>query len=219
MNRISSKALLWIINLSIAIYILGSISALFLYGTGIIDSSHYKLGLDNRRNYPLSEGFSIISSSNPLITEATLEATDVAISFKTSSVQLQILFLSLVTFQLLYVGFILLILRRIVKSLQVQNPFSTTIILNLRVLAFLLLAIEPLDWIGDQFKYFFIDTHFGHALIDFGGFFSRMGYWIGFNFGSGSFASSWVVAGLLVLLLVEVFKLGLQMKQEQDLTI
>jgi hypothetical protein len=219
MKALSYKVLLWIINLSLFIYIIGGVIILSFYLSGKIDSTHFLLGLDTRRNYPLSQHFSTISSDDSSIVEPSLVATDLAISFNTKSPVLQSLFLGMTIFQILYTGLIIITLRRIVKSLQIKNPFSTKTIRELRLVGILLLLIEPLHWIGDFVKYYVIDNFFTHSIPDSGGFVYSAGYWIGLNFGQGSLASSWVAAGLIVLILVEVFKQGLQIKEEQDLTI
>jgi hypothetical protein len=219
MKGISSKALLWIINISLFIYCIGGILVAIFYSSGKFEHSHFLLGLGARQNYPLSENVSMISTTNPHITDASLVATKIAISFSTTSLQLKTLFLSLTIFQILYVGFMLFTLKRIVKSLQTKSPFSIKTIYHLRILAILLLLIEPFDWLGDLLKEFIINSNFSHAIGDLDGVIYKLGYWLGLNVGNGSFMSSWITAGFIVLLLVEVFKQGLKIKEEQDLTI
>lgn len=219
MKTFSYKVLLWIINFSLFVYIVGGVIVLGFYLSGKIDSTHFLLGLDTRRNYPLSQDFSTISSGDSSILTPSIVATDVAISFNTSNTLLRSIFLGMTLFQILYTGLIILTLKRIIKSLQIKNPFSNKTIRELRLVGILLLLIEPLYWIGDATKYYIINNFFMHSITDSGSLAYNAGYWVGLNFGQGSLASSWIAAGLIVLILVEVFKQGLQIKEEQDLTI
>ncbi len=219
MKAISYKVLLWIINFSLLVYVFGGVVVICFYLIGKIDSTHFLLGLDTRRNYPLSAELSAIKANDSSITEPSLVATDVAISFNTSSPLLRTLFLGMTIFQILYTGLIIITLKRIVKSLQVKNPFSAKTIGHLRLVGILLLLIEPFHWFGDWAKHYVIDEFFSHSIINSTSPLYTAGYWVGLNFGQGSFVSSWIAAGLIVLILVEVFKQGLQLKEEQDLTI
>jgi hypothetical protein len=66
----------------------------------------------------------------------------------------------------------------------------------------------------------FVDDYFIHNILSLEeGISRRLGFWFGSSTANGTFVSSWIVAGLIILVIAEVFKQGLRMKEEQDLII
>jgi hypothetical protein len=120
--------------------------------------------------------------------------------------------------QFAYIFVIFYTLRKFVLSLKSREAFTILNVRRLRILGLLLLLIAPLNWAGRYFSRLWMNDHFILQQTDHSAAHS-IGYKIGFALGSGDFVWNWIFAGLLVLVIAEVFKHGLHLKQENDLTV
>jgi hypothetical protein len=120
--------------------------------------------------------------------------------------------------QFAYVFLIFYTLRKFVLSLKSKEAFTIQNIRRLRILGLLLLLIEPLSWAVRYFSKMWMHEYFLLQTVDHSTAYG-IGYKLGFALGSGDFVWNWIFAGLLVLVIAEVFKHGLHLKQENDLTV
>jgi hypothetical protein len=117
-----------------------------------------------------------------------------------------------------YIFIIFYTLRKFVLSLKNKEAFTVHNVQRLRILGLLLLLIEPLNWMGRYFSKKWISAHFIFDLPEESTA-HGIGYKVGYAIGAGDFVWNWILAGLLILVISEVFKQGLQLKQENDLTV
>jgi hypothetical protein len=214
MKKTSYKALRWIIDISYFLSILGGI--VLMIGLSLkIHNGNFSIGVRPLKEYVIDK--EPVVSKSEAVTEPSVVAKEVTIKFKTTSNLIMSFLAALSVFGYGYLFSIIFILRRFVHSLDKQNPFIIQNVKRLQVIGFLLLLIEPLRWIARYFLTQLLDNYFIHTFHR--GFVERFGYSIGFNLASVGYISSWITVGLIVLVIAEVFRQGLKMKEEQDLTI
>lgn len=127
-------------------------------------------------------------------------------------IRLQILTLSLVKISFILVVF--LILRAFVRSLEKKETFTPQNIRRLQRIGFLFLLIEPYQWMVSLLRKNWMISYFNLEAVSKG-----ISYRIGYMLGSGNFLWNWILVGVLVLVIAEVFKQGLKLKEEVDLTV
>ena len=222
MKTLSYKALRLIINVSLILYILGgTFVAIFLISKGVDeDLVTFKVGLPDKAYYTLPEEVAVVQARSSEIKEQMLVTNRIAIEFKTTSTYIKTIFLSYGASSFLYSLIIFLFVRAFVNSLGNQSVFTTDNVKRLRIIGILLLLAAPLNSLQGYFIQSVVDEYFVHSVFNLdSGISGRLGYWLGSSTASGTFVSSWIVAGLIILVIAEVFKQGLQIKEEQDLTI
>lgn len=118
---------------------------------------------------------------------------------------------------LIIVGFILLVLftlRAFVMSLQRNETFTRQNIKRLQRIGVLFLMIEPFRWIAKYFFNQWLISYFSLEVVS-----RSLAYQLGYALGNGKFVLNWIFVGLIVLVIAEVFKQGLKLKEEVDLTV
>lgn len=221
MNSINYKALKWLMDISIFTYlfIFILIVAIFGWKQWGENTVSYSIGTSIRENLRIDTTQGTVRSvSTTTVFEPTLEASDVRIRFKTKDTLIKIMFSIVIVIYFGYLLFIMFTLRKFVTSLKSGNPFIVQNVKRLRTIGFLLLMIDPLRWVVSLIFQLTLDNRFQYTGQE-SNIFSRLFYKLGHNLGSASFISTWIIAGLIVLVIAEVFKQGLKMKHEQDLTI
>ncbi len=221
MKTISYKALRLIINISLVLYLLGGVFlALMLTKKGFLEeSTTFSIGIPTRHKYNLDPNAAKVEALKPDVREEALVTGRVGIEFKTSSAYIKSMFIGVGMISFGYSLLILFLVRAFVNSLSESSPFVPKNVIRLRIIGILLICIEPLDALQNYFMQCLVDEYFLHTISSQTGLAGTIGYWLGYRTASGSYFSSWIVAGLIILVIAEVFKQGLQMKQEQDLTI
>ena len=112
-----------------------------------------------------------------------------------------------------YILWILFVLRSVVLSIKECKSFHFSNVKRFQKMGFLFLLIEPYHWISEFFWRSFFQNYPGLRFQDFLSATS-----IKFSMG-GSSSITWILIGGICLLLAEVFRQGLEMKKEQELTI
>jgi hypothetical protein len=110
----------------------------------------------------------------------------------------------------MWVGFaisltITFLLRKLFQSLARDNPFVSENARRLRQIAILIILTSPLSFAQDAFENWYLQQNFllegsairSHLVIDV----------------------KTVLAGLILLIISEIFRMGSQLKAEQDLTV
>ncbi|GCC52495.1 hypothetical protein SanaruYs_27320 [Chryseotalea sanaruensis] len=222
MKTLSYKALRLIINVSLILYVLGgTFMAIFLIGKGMDeDSTTFRVGLPDRAYYTLNQEVGVVQAKSSEIKEQVLVTNKVAIEFKTASTYIKTVFLSYGVSSFFYSLIIFLFIRAFVNSLRDQSVFTVQNVKRLRIIGILLLLAAPLNALQDYFMRSLVEDYFTHSIFNLdGGIAGRLGLWLGSSTANGTFVSSWIIAGLIIMVIAEVFKQGLQIKEEQDLTI
>ncbi len=152
------------------------------------------------------------------VSNSYLQVSNWKLAFTSKDGNVKGFMLILITIRIAYVFLIFFILRKFVLSLKSKEIFSTQNIKRLRQMGLLIVFIEPLQWVGSYLVRHWITNHFQIKFQNKSvGY--QIGYEIGYFFGSGDFLWNWILTGLLLLVIAEVFRRGLKMKEEQDLTI
>ena len=152
------------------------------------------------------------------VSNSYLQVSNWKLAFTSKDGNVKGFMLILITIRIAYVFLIFFILRKFVLSLKSKEIFSTQNIKRLRQMALLIVFIEPLQWVGSYLVRHWITNHFQIKFQNKSvGY--QIGYEIGYFFGSGDFLWNWILTGLLLLVIADVFRRGLKMKEEQDLTI
>jgi len=96
-------------------------------------------------------------------------------------------------------------LRKIVQSVRQKNPFTSTNGKRLRIIAFSMVGIELIRGLADLTKMLYLEPrlHFETILIR----------------SDISISLRVIIAGLVILVIAEAFRIGAEITQEQELTV
>ena len=96
-------------------------------------------------------------------------------------------------------------LRKIVQSVRQKNPFTSTNGKRLRIIAFSMVGIELIRGLADLTKMLYLEPrlHFETILIR----------------SDISISLHVIIAGLVILVIAEAFRIGAEITQEQELTV
>ena len=96
-------------------------------------------------------------------------------------------------------------LRKIVQSVRQKNPFTSTNGKRLRIIAFSMVGIELIKGLADLTKMLYLEPrlHFETILIR----------------SDISISLRVIIAGLVILVIAEAFRIGAEITQEQELTV
>lgn len=221
MKTLGYKALRLIINISLVLYLLGGVFlALMLTKKGFLEeSTTFSIGIPTKKKYNLDPNVVKVEALKPDVRDEAIVTGKVGIEFKTSSTYIKSMFIGAGIISFCYSLLILFLVRAFVNSLSESSPFISKNVKRLHIIGILLVCIEPLHALQNYFMQSLVDEYFLHTISSQTGLAGNISYWFGYSTASGSYVSSWIVAGLIILVIAEVFKQGLQMKQEQDLTI
>jgi hypothetical protein len=191
------------------------------------EPAEYTIGIETRRAFDIDKDQATVVSNSPEVSDASLVTTKVGVKFLTTSVLIKSVMTSVTIFTYLYLLAIIFNMRGFVHSLDNQNPFTEKNINRIRTVGLLLTFITPLKGLSGFCIDQLVDKNFTHTVFALGSTVGevgyhlgyKIGYWIGYRFGSGEIISPWMIVGVIVLLISEVFRQGLKMKEEQDLTI
>lgn len=148
------------------------------------------------------------------VASAHLVAGKWNLNFNTKDSRVKAVVAIATTVQIIFVLLPLFLIRKFVYSLRRGSPFSLQNVVLLKRTGCLLLLAIPLEWVGGKIISYWINQYFviNEKVVS-------SSYKLGFTIGNSSFNWNWLLAGLLVLVIAEVFKQGLVMKEEQELTI
>jgi hypothetical protein len=219
MNKDSLKSFYGIFNVVFYTFIVAAIIVVAIETIRLFDPNEIvRHSMDaHRLETPTPQVFDLVSKETA-IENAQLTTNKWTISFVTTSWPLRIYRFALVLVRTGFVVVLLIILRAFVQSLRVDETFTILNVRRLQRIGILLLLIEPFGWIG---KYLTRQWLIGLLNLDVTdkSVSYRIGEAIGFALGSWDLVSNWLLAGLLVLVIAEVFKQGLKLKEEVDLTV
>lgn len=220
MKAITFKTLRFLLNLSVFVYLIGAVFLTMIIVKKGIDeeSTTFTISFATREDYKIDTTLTSVKEIKGGVSEAFLVTNDVGIKFKTDSRYIKTVFAVITSACFLYSFIILLLLRSFVNSLEKSHPFTKVNVKTLRIMGFMLICIEPLHSGLSYFMENLMNEYFIHSL-PIRSVFGDVFYWLGYNLSKGNFLSSWLVGGLIILVIAEVFKQGIAIKEEQDLTI
>lgn len=216
MKSISYKTLSLFVETSYFLFIFGSIIFAILYIRDLV-SEDFEANISFAKvhsNFLVDADSSKIQviSKTDKGAEAFLMAENWKLNFTTNSLLIRTFITSVFVIQVIYFFIILFIVRRFVHSLKAGTPFTLQNVTLIKTVGMMVLLIDPLRWICSYAVRYWIDENF---IINYS---KSTAYNIGYSIGSG-YSWSLILTGLLVLVIAEVFKQGLVIKEEQDLTI
>jgi hypothetical protein len=160
----------------------------------------------------------MLASKDPLLPEYELVTSAWGIKFATPDLWIRISRTMILFFRIGFALIVLFIMRSFLRSLLASETFTVQNINRLQRIGCLILLIEPFQWASNYFTKQLLFQYFKMDTVDKSLAF-RLGETVGYALGSGDFVFNWIFAGLLVLTIAEVFKHGLKLKEEADLTV
>lgn len=218
MSKLSSKAFYWLFNASFYLFVIVAIVVASIEVTRWVRSDYsasYSFGAIKPNEIATHKAQKFdLTPLNPEVLNPFLVTSEWKITFDAADRSIKVLMSVIVFLQIAYVFLILLTLRSFVFSLKNSEAFTMQNVTRLQRLGIFLLLIEPLSWIS---TYFFRSWLAEHLEITFKNV--STAYQLGYSLGAREFVWNWIFAGLLVLTIAEVFKQGLKLKEEADLTV
>lgn len=224
MKSLSYKALSAATEIIFILYILGASLVMgILVFMNVEEGVTVNLSFSHLDAYDLADDYKFdeikLESKNSDINDPVLTSLGYKLRFNSSAAWIEggILFLTIAA--IFYIGVILWFSRKVVLSLQNNSPFTFENYRRLRLIGILVLILDPLKWIVSLLIRIWVNSNFilplgGKSLANY------LGYHFGFTLGSAdSFLYNSVLFGLIILVIAQVFRHGLDMKEEQDLTI
>ncbi len=212
MKTLSYRVLYILSELSFFLFIVFAIGFTFIEGRDLINSDHaadYIVGAFDSN---------VIHKEEISIGQSPLEKADVEnygwyLNFSSRNTNVKIFMFLLVGAKIIYIFFILFVLRRFVLSLKVNSVFTIDNVKRLRIVGILILFISPFQLVLKFIERLWLDNYLALELP------AKLIRHFGYIRGIDSELWTWMISGLLILVIAEVFRQGLIMKEEQDLTI
>ena len=101
------------------------------------------------------------------------------------------------------------LLHKFVQSVKIGSPFNLENVRRIRVLGIMLIVLELLIYMGSK-----IVGWMSNNLLELNDISFRKSFHMDLDF-----LGNWVFVGLMILVIAEVLKKGVEMQEEQELTI
>ncbi|PZR40813.1 MAG: hypothetical protein DI538_02900 [Azospira oryzae] len=214
MKTLSYRVLYILFELSFFLFIVFAIGFTFIEGRDLINSDQiadYKIGAFDS-NVILKHEEDISIGQSPL-EKANVETHGWYLNFSSRNTNVKIFMFLLVVAQFIYVFFILFVLRRFVLSLKANSVFTMENVKRLRIVGLLILFVIPFQQVLKFIERLWLDDYLALELP------AKLIRHFGYIRVIDSELWTWITSGLLILVIAEVFRQGIIMKEEQDLTI
>ncbi|HEY0742917.1 MAG TPA: DUF2975 domain-containing protein [Chryseosolibacter sp.] len=162
---------------------------------------------------PDAQTFDLTATTSDVM-KPQLVTSEWSLRFENTSLAIRLQRLILTTIKIVFLFIVLLLVRAFIFSVRKNETFTLQNIKRLQRIGILFLLIEPYQWIASAIRKEWILTHFNIESVSKG-----LGYRVGYLLGSGKFLWNWILVGLLVLVIAEVFRQGMKLKEEVDLTV
>lgn len=218
MNKTPFQSFYWLFSIVFYLFIIISIILVGIEVSRWVRSEYsatYSFGgiKPNEIKQVESQKFNLTATDSKIRTPY-LTPSEWKITFDAADPSIKIYMSFILFVHLGYILLILITLRSFVLSLKHNQVFTLGNIKRLQRLGLLLLLIEPLSWAGRYFYRLWMSQHMD-VIFENVSFAYRLGY----SLAAREFVWNWILAGLLVLIISEVFKQGLTLKEEVDLTV
>ena len=171
----------------------------------ILGVSDYSSGLSTPMEFSVSEQGTATFNSNQVVPVKIVGGRGVV---QINRPVPNVLLIPFFILNFIFFGLILWIvysLRKIVQSVRQKNPFTSTNGKRLRIIAFSMVGIELIRGLADLTKMLYLEPrlHFETILIR----------------SDISISLRVIIAGLVILVIAEAFRIGAEITQEQELTV
>lgn len=215
MSTLTNKILIWVVNIFffgtilITVLIAGIYLWKELFGR---PEENFFVQFKTGTYFKIDESEAVVKAVDAQIDNPLLVTNNLSVNFNTTDSAVRIFLLSSAVLMLVYYLVMLFIVRKIVLSVRYETPFVDANVFRLRMLGIMLLLIEPLTWLGKTIMLrnlsAFVEVEFFKKSYD------QLSLGVPFQF-----FSTWIITGVLVLILAEVFRSGIALKNESELTI
>lgn len=215
MSTLTNKILIWVVNIFFfgTILITVLIAGIYLWKelSGRPEENFF-VQFKTGTYFKIDESEAVVKAVDAQIDNPLLVTNNLSVNFNTTDSAVRIFLLSSAVLMLVYYLVMLFIVRKIVLSARYETPFVDANVSRLRMLGIMLLLIEPLTWLGKTIMLrnlsAFVEVEFFKKSYD------QLSLGVPFQF-----FSTWIITGVLVLILAEVFRSGIALKNESELTI
>lgn len=215
MSTLTNKILIWVVNIFFfgTILITVLIAGIYLWKelSGRPEENFF-VQFKTGTYFKIDETEAVVKAVDAQIENPLLVTNNLSVNFNTTDSAVRIFLLSSAVLMLVYYLVMLFIVRKIVLSVRYETPFVDANVSRLRMLGIMLLLIEPLTWLGKTIMLrnlsAFVEVEFFKKSYD------QLSLGVPFQF-----FSTWIITGVLVLILAEVFRSGIALKNESELTI
>ena len=171
----------------------------------ILGVSDYSSGLSTPMEFSVSEQGTATFNSNQVVPVKIVGGRGVV---QINRPVPNVLLIPFFILNFIFFGLILWIvysLRKIVQSVRQKNPFTSTNGKRLRIIAFSMVGIELIKGLADLTKMLYLEPrlHFETILIR----------------SDISISLRVIIAGLVILVIAEAFRIGAEITEEQELTV
>ena len=171
----------------------------------ILGVSDYSSGLSTPMEFSVSEQGTATFNSNQVVPVKIVGGRGVV---QINRPVPNVLLIPFFILNFIFFGLILWIvysLRKIVQSVRQKNPFTSTNGKRLRIIAFSMVGIELIRGLADLTKMLYLEPrlHFETILIR----------------SDISISLRVIIAGLVILVIAEAFRIGAEITEEQELTV
>lgn len=215
MSTLTNKILIWVVNIFFfgTILITVLIAGIYLWKelSGRPEENFF-VQFKTGTYFKIDESEAVVKAVDAQIDNPLLVTNNLSVNFNTTDSAVRIFLLSSAVLMLVYYLVMLFIVRKIVLSARYETPFVDANVFRLRMLGIMLLLIEPLTWLGKTIMLrnlsAFVEVEFFKKSYD------QLSLGVPFQF-----FSTWIITGTLVLILAEVFRSGISLRNENELTI
>ncbi len=215
MRTLTSKILVWVVNIFFfgTILITVLIAGFFLWKeiSGRPEENFF-VQFRTGTYFKIDETEAVVKAVDAQIDNPLLVTNSLSVNFNTTNSAVRIFLMSAGVLSVGYYLVMLFVVRKIVLSAQYKTPFVDANVFRLRMLGIMLLLIEPLSWLGKTIMLrnlpAYVEVEFFKRSYD------QLSLGVPFQF-----FSTWIIAGVLVLILAEVFRSGITLRNENELTI
>lgn len=159
-----------------------------------------------------------VKSNNSSVVDANVKPDGWDITFTTTDNGIQYFMAMRIVLTIVYLFIIFFTLRKFIHSFKHNLVFTIENIRRLQRIGMLILLIDPLRWVSNFIKTQWIE-HYFEALQSTESIVYTLSYKVGYALGSGGFILHWTLTGLIILVIAQVFKQALALKEEQELTV
>jgi hypothetical protein len=218
MKKLPLNAFIWLFNLTFYLFVIAALLfAVIEVSRWLMPNYVASYSFDSIRPSTLEtfqrQEFDIVAARDQIL-NPQLVTEKWRITFESKDLPVKMYMSVIALLHMLYALAILIFLRSFVLSLKNNEAFTLQNIKRLQKLGTLLILIEPLRGLSRLIRRQWIIDHLNISFTDY-----SIGHLLGYALGSGAFIWNWILAGLLVLTIAGVFKHGLKLKEEVDLTV
>jgi hypothetical protein len=215
MKTLASKILVWVVN----IFFFGTILITVLI-TGVFlwkeisgrPEENFFVQFKTGTYFKIDETEAVVKAVDAQIDNPLLVTNNLSVNFNTTDSAVRVFLMSAGALTVGYYLVMLFVVRKIVLSTRYKTPFVDANVFRLRMLGIMLLLIEPLSWLGKTIMLrnlpAYVEVEFFKKSYD------QLSLGVPFQF-----FSTWIITGVLVLILAEVFRSGITLRNENELTI